>query len=246
MSEDRDGKIASLVALLEPAIYPIDDYIAALDAAGGDVGSAAERLLLGDVGASKRKADASLSSWLGQKVAKRKPTRTFTNEDEGPSLAGGQVWTPVDRKTKTVPVDTKGTPAPDKTVRDAFELMRSSASTSSAKPGRSAPLPVLRLANQAAIDAHALPLTLLPSPLPAPLASALFLLMMHESEKWPQHKWYLAGKWVEAPHLATGYAMRGGGYGQKEGGEEVAYWYSGMPLPKVPVSLGQPLLVMAD
>jgi hypothetical protein len=100
---------------------------------------------------------------------------------------------------------------------------------------RTGPQPAVLLSTQSAIDKHGLPLTILQSPLSAPFASALYLAMMAESEKWDRHRWYLAGKWVESPHTVTNYARKGGGHGDAEGLS--TYYYSGSELSRPEVSV---------
>jgi hypothetical protein len=207
---DTDTKLALLASLLEPATFPGEAYIEALTEACGDVGRAAEALLLPRVKSSgKRKAGTSLESWLSKKVVKdeiikqesKAEERSRQREHEAPGNLLSMLKQPI---------------TPPKT-----------------KP-KAAPQPALNLTSQSAIDRHNLPLTLLGSPLSPSFASALYIAMMEESSSWERHQWYLAGRWVESPHLMSGYRREGGGFGDPE--DKAKYYYSGSELPKPNVS----------
>ena len=230
--EDGDIKIALLVSLLEPATYPISEYIDAIAAASGDVAKAAEALLLPRVkSVGKRKAGTSIDSWLGRKTGK--------------TVIG-------DEHHSEPPVVVSRTPSSPSKVGPPVDLLSVLRQSSPTKPLniKSLPQPALLLTSQASIDSSNVPVTLLPSPLSPSLASALYLALMEESEQWERNRWFLAGKWVESPHTTTVYARKGDGYGELEGEESDArdaetqkdaskiksrYYYSGTELspPKV-------------
>lgn len=193
---DTDTKLALLASLLEPATYPLEELLDALQARQGDIGRAAEDLLLPRVkSAGKRKAGTSLESWLGRK--------------RGPSLAPNEPehvldidgLSDDDKTSKKREASTKPT-----TTTDLMSLLRQP--TSPVKP-KNPPRPPIPLPSQAAINKHSLPLTILRSPISPALASALYLTMMEESETWDRNRFYLAGKWVESPHTACHYAREG-------------------------------------
>jgi len=208
---DTDTQLAILASLLEPATYPIDQLLDALTDARGDVTRAAEGLLLPRVKSSgKRKAGTSLESWLGRKKGK----------------AAEEPVTPV--KTTSVGYETAS--PPKKPVVDLLSILQQ---PENAKV-RAGPLPAVPLAAQAAIDKHGLPLTILQSPLSPAFASALYLALMEESEKWERHKWFLAGKWVESPHTMTNFAREGANEGDDAGWDK--YYYSGTQLKPPTVS----------
>jgi len=206
---DTDTKLALLASLLEPATFPVEAYIAALTDAGGDVGKAAEELLLPRVRSlGKRKAGTSLASWLGKK-------RGDSND-----LADKKV------KLEEKPLECITNPAKPTSL---LSILKQPITPPKTKP-KAAPQPALNLTSQAAIDHNNLPLTLLGPPLSPSFASALYLAMMEESASWPKHQWYLAGRWVESPHLMSGYRREDGGFGDDE--EKAKYYYSGSELPK--------------
>ena len=192
---DTDTSLAILSSLLEPATYPIEQLLEALTENDGDVTRAAESLLLPRIKSSgKRKAGASLESWLG----KEQPTSPKKPRPEAPGL--------------------------DPKPIDLLSVLKQPES----RP-KTQPQPAILLSTQKAIDKQHLPLTILDSPLSPEFASALYLAMMEESEQWGRHRWYLAGKWVESPHLMTTYTRQGGGYAEDEASR---YYYSGAELDK--------------
>lgn len=209
---DEATQLLLLASLLEPSTYPEEELRSALLSARGDLGQAAEELLLPRVkSAGKRKAGTSLESWFGKKRDAPSPKETH----------------------KAPPVVHK------EPLRDAFSILKSSSTASTSAPPpkiKALPQHALHLTSQIAIDKHRLPLTLLTSPLSPAFASALYLAMMEESESWERHKWYLAGRWVESPHTMSGYHQTGGGFGLDKdvhsGGEKKPqYYYSGNELP---------------
>ena len=210
---DTDTQLAILASLLEPASYSVEDLLDALTDAKGDVTRAAERLLLPRIKSSgKRKAGTSLESWLGRKNGKR-------------------VEEPV---TPTKAVSPSKTAMPGSPMKKpAVDLLSVLQQPESAKI-RAGPLPAVLLSTQAAINKHGLPLTIHRSPLSPAFASALYLALMEESEKWERHRWFLAGKWVESPHTMTSYAREGAKEGDDAGWAK--YFYSGTHLKPPAVS----------
>lgn len=196
--EDTDTKLAILSSLLEPATYPLEELLDALQEYNGDVGKAAEGILLPRVKvAGKRKAGTSLESWLGKKRVPISPTgklNTKPNKDEttAPKKEGvsllDHLKQPTSERTKTIP------------------------------------RPPVQLSNQSTIDSHNIPLSILKSPLSPSFASALYLAMMEESNTWDRNRFYLAGKWVESPHTVCHYSRDPAATGTTEAvekGEEV-------------------------
>jgi hypothetical protein len=170
----------------------------AIKRAKGDVAAAAEDLLLaGPKPTVTSRPSSSLSDWLGRsdKSVKKRARSEDTLKD---------------------PVQV--TQQPKRPVADLSKLLKQP--TTLAKPKRP-PQPALTLGSQKQIDAHGLPVTLLESPLSPAFASALYLVMMKESENWESNKWYLAGKWVESPHLMSNYVR------DIDGEERKGYYYSG-------------------
>jgi hypothetical protein len=196
--EDTDTKLAILSSLLEPASYPLEQLLDALQEYNGDVGKAAEGILLPRVkGAGKRKAGTSLESWLGKKRVPISPsgrldTTTIKNETIAPKKDGvnllDHLKQPTTERTKAIP------------------------------------RPPVYLPNQSAIDSNNIPLSILKSPLSPSFASALYIAMMEESNTWDRNRFYLAGKWVESPHTVCHYSRNPAATGTTEAvekGEEV-------------------------
>ncbi|WVW79995.1 hypothetical protein I302_101968 [Kwoniella bestiolae CBS 10118] len=223
--EDTDTKLALLASLLEPLTFPFERLLESLNDADGDVGKAAEELLLprsNSKSTGKRKAGNSLQSWL------KKPKQEGTSDsikvdyevvdgEDVESNAGPSV-----QPTKSP------NPNPDRET-DLLSIFRGPTSTSTApSKSKTTPQPALLLTTQQAIDTHNLPITLLESPLPPSLASALYLELMEESEKsWYNNEFYLAGKAVKSPHTVQmyKYPLTGEKGGAWEKG--IRYWYSG-------------------
>lgn len=217
---DTDTKLAMLASLLEPASYPTDELLEALQGADGDVAKAAEALLLPRVkSAGKRKAGTSLESWLGGKKRHENVA--------SPRLA---------------PTPTE--PTQRKPAVDLLSILKQPADMAAAGDKvKNAPRPALHLPDQSAIDSHRLPLTLLRSPLSPALASALYLTMMDESETWERNRFYLAGKWVESPHTVCHYARDPPTMEEKDietlqgkEGKKATYMWSGQEIPSARVS----------
>ena len=223
--EDTDTKLAILSSLLEPATYPLEELLDALQESHGDVGKAAELLLLPRVrGAGKRKAGTSLESWLGKKRAPISPT----------------VKTDTTTSLKAEPVKREGVNLLDHLKQPTSERTKA------------IPRPPVHLPNQSAIDSHNIPLSILKSPLSPSFASALYLAMMEESETWERNRFYLAGKWVESPHTVCHYSRNPAATGTTEAvekGEEVldgkegkkaTYMWSGQEIAASRVSSQRP------
>ena len=191
IGKDQDALLAQLVGFLEPATYPIDELLSALDAASGDVARAAEELLTASPSVKRRKLHRDLAGWLSQK-----PRRSPVESPRRRSIEKAQ-------KHELDEATIDATPAAKSGSSAAWDsLLRRDAPPPKSK---TTPQPPIRLATQAAIDAHSLPLTILQSPLTSSFASALYLSMMAESAKWDPNRFYLAGKWVESPHTTTSY-----------------------------------------
>ncbi|WVQ78779.1 hypothetical protein IAT38_000870 [Cryptococcus sp. DSM 104549] len=213
--DDTDTKLALLASLLDPMTFPIDTYLEALASSGGDVGKAAEGILLPKVNASgKRKAGSSLEGWLGKrkgKEVKRQPPEEAV-DSTAPVIA---VAASVKNEVVFEP------PKPSLPKVDLMSVLGKPPTTFAPPKTKSGPQPPILLPSQAAISAHDLPLTLCPQPLPPALASALYLTMMEESESWEANKFYIAGRAMKSPHTTSLYMREGGGYGGAE------YYYSG-------------------
>ncbi|KAK6907200.1 hypothetical protein I203_101190 [Kwoniella mangroviensis CBS 8507] len=223
--EDTDTKLALLASLLEPLSFPFERLLESLNGADGDVGKAAEDLLLPGSGDKKRKAGNSLQSWL------KKPKKDIVDAKLDP----GELEDDDDNV-----VNDAGPSNPIKSSNsdniDLLSILRGRPPLpSSPTKNKTSPQPALLLTSQSAIDSHDLPITLLDSPLPSSLASALYLELMEESEKsWYNNEFYLAGKQVKSPHTVQMYKYPSSSNDEEEGkaqgatwGKGITYWYSG-------------------
>jgi hypothetical protein len=226
--EDTDTKLAILSSLLEPANYPLEHLLDALQEFEGDVGKAAEGILLPRVkSAGKRKAGTSLESWLGKK---RVPTGPPTSPSKEPATI----------KADSIPTKKEGVNLLDHLKHPTAERTKA------------IPRPAVHLTSQSSIDTHNLPLSILKSPLSPSFASALYLAMMEESTTWERNRFYLAGKWVESPHTVCHYSRDPAATGTTEAvekGEEVldgkegkkaTYMWSGQEIAASRVSPPRP------
>ena len=213
-TDDSDTQLALLASILEPTVLPLAHLTKALKDSRGDVGRAAEALLLshGDTkgsgpsrsalvdGTRKEgkgvKGDGSIASWLG----KRKHS---AGHGDGHASRPSPVQAEPDSPMPASPPTTPPKRTSGKSSRPPVDLMK--VLRQPPLQTKTVPRPAVHLASQSAIDAHGVPLSFLSSPLSPALASALYLTMMRESEKWERHQWYLAGRWVESPHLMSGY-----------------------------------------
>ena len=237
-----DEQLALLASILEPTSYPLAKLSEALKNAKGDVGVAAEALLLSETatsgsGPSSGLGGSTLTNWPGHGHGHAKKSKEIGALKNGRGSLGS--WLKVNgSKGESDSVISNGVPREKKRKLDDATATRwdcprgktddrstpksldQTRNTSKVAPvnllsilkqpitssvPRSIPQKALHLTSQSAIDAHNLPLSFLQSPLSPSLASALYLTMMRESEAWEKHKWYLAGKWVESPHLMSGY-----------------------------------------
>lgn len=82
-------------------------------------------------------------------------------------------------------------------------------------------------------------ITLHRSPVPHPLASALYHELLAEAESFERHEWFLAGRKVTSPHTSGYYhdetLEREDARGQEEEGG--GYWYAGKKVQPAPVRL---------
>ncbi|ODO09235.1 hypothetical protein I350_02835 [Cryptococcus amylolentus CBS 6273] len=212
---DTETKIAMLASLVDPSSFSTDQYLEALASSQGNVASAAEQLLMprSTTVLGKRKANPTLKGWLGQ------PTGATVNKGK-PNEAVDS--TAASKPFKTQASSPKHAKSND-TSPNAFSLLKqASSSTFTSVQPRTQPQGPIFLSSQASIDARSLPLSVFAQPLPPSLASALYLLMMEESEKWDHNRFYIAGKAAKSPHTTSFYARREGGYGNGR------YFYSGM------------------
>jgi hypothetical protein len=222
--EDTDTKLAILSSLLEPAIFPLEELLDALQEFEGDVGKAAEGILSPRVkAAGKRKAGTSLESWLGKKRVPTSPSKD-----------------PATFKAESISIKKEGVNLLDHLKQPTTERTKN------------IPRPAVHLTSQSSIDTHKLPLSILKSPLSPSFASALYLAMMEESETWERNRFYLAGKWVESPHTVCHYSRNPAATGTTEAvekGEEVlegkegkkaTYMWSGQEIAASRVSPPRP------
>lgn len=222
--QDTDTKMAILASLLEPATFPAEELLDTIQQCQGDVAKAAEALLLPRVkSAGKRKAGSSLESWLGKRSSSSsKPQRVNTAPETPPDIGR--------------PSAASAGAIKEKASKPPVNLLSVLKQPTTPEKVKNAPRPALHLPNQASIDSHQLPLTLLRSPLSPALASALYLTMMEESETWDRNRFYLAGKWVESPHTVCHYSRDPPIVEQEvelldgKGGRKATYMWSGQEI----------------
>lgn len=202
--EERDAALASLIHVLEPASYPLEDYAEALDRSDNDVSRAAELLLLGmgegsGEGSNGRKRQRGIEHFM------TKPKRS-----PGPS--------PSSKRVKASPTSRDGSPpdplfeAPPEVDREAQKgawssLLKSTAPQPRLPPTLTAPkLPPLRLGTPAAVKASGIPVAVLASPLSPQFAAQLYHVMMSESPKWNFNKFFLGGRECMSNHSSSTYS----------------------------------------
>jgi hypothetical protein len=241
-----------LAELLLPAKYPKRQLEQALERSNEDVGRAAEILLLG-IGPSKQ---ANLGGWLKPKSEgiKKKRKRSRGSDDElKPEIH------------RTGPVEKEDT-EPIVLSSDEEECLILGAKTGSLKkpanlskipqpskilslatlqqapspPKRNIAQPPIVLTTPSSISST-LPCSLVPSPLSAEFATALYLSLVEESKKeeviseiidaqgnkssvitqagFRRHKWFLNGRSVVSPHTSGYYRLSEEEGGVESGGE---------------------------
>ncbi|KAJ9097679.1 hypothetical protein QFC21_004716 [Naganishia friedmannii] len=264
-------RLDQLSNLLAPATYSRQQYLIALQKNGQDVQRAAEWLLLADVDVDdleKRRegkvAGGGLKAWLKPTVGCVGPEQRFTTKSNTEYIALDTSDDSDDERGLEI-LDAsphllakgqqKASPPPAskkrKTTMSGASFMAhlsTNHSTSSLPARRPAERAIqLRsnlLPNEASITYTLLPtLTLHRSPLPAALASALFLQLMKETSSFERHEWFLAGRYVKSPHTSRYYHSEGlerddtatatAADGNVEAGNQ--YWYAGKQVQPAPV-----------
>lgn len=209
----RETRLDRLTQLLHPATYTHEQLIQSLRQANQDVAKAAELVLTGA-------------------VAKPKPdTRVVCiddSDDDTPCSATRpgkkrKVMDPAGFMARLTENQEKLAPA-RKTGERPVQLR-----SMFTDPG------------ETTITYSQLPtLTLHRSPIPASLASALFLEMMQEAATYQRHEWFLAGRKVLSPHTSGYY--HDGQLEQEDSAASDGYWYAGKkvdPAPRYPSLLGE-------
>ncbi|EJT47115.1 hypothetical protein A1Q1_04108 [Trichosporon asahii var. asahii CBS 2479] len=240
--EERDAALASLIHVLEPATYPLEDYDAALDRANNDVSRAAELLLLGlgegsgsSQGSKGRKRQRGIDFFM-------KPKPSLTSSPNSKRAKGSS--------TSRDPTPPEAPPEPFPEIdREAQKGAWSSLLKSSAPKPRLASgseplkLPPLRLGTPAAIKASGIPVAMLQSPLSPQFAAQLYHVMMAESPKWNYNKFFLNGRECMSNHSSSTYSRT-----PKVFGIWRDYVLSGAPVEyfKMPPELEKAALLVED
>lgn len=194
--EERDSALASLIHVLDPASYPVEDYVEALDRSDNDVGRAAELLLLGmGEGSNGRKRQRGIEHFMK------------------PKQSPGSSPNPK-RARPTSQLDSKGSPTgtPPEVDREAQKaswssLLKASAPQPRLPPPTAAPkLPPLRLGTPEAVNTSGIPVAVLASPLSPQLAAQLYHVMMAESPKWNYNKFFINGRECASNHSSSTYS----------------------------------------
>lgn len=210
----RETRLDRLTQILRPATFTHEQLIQALRQADQDVAKAAELLLTGA-------------------VAKAKPDRRVVSID--------------DSDEDTAPLATVQ-PAKRRKVMDPAGFMaRSMANQEKLAPARKTgekPVQLKSIFTDPKETTLAYPLlptlTLHRSPIPSPLASALFLELMDEASAYERHEWFLAGRKVLSPHTSGYY--HDGQLELEDSAASEGYWYAGKqvnPAPRYPRLLGE-------
>lgn len=221
-SMPRQTPLDRLVKLLHPATYPRTQCLRALDQANDNIAKAAELLLTGAVGVR------SLQDWVKPAAATTEVVCIDDDSDEDVVLN-------TERAKKRCKIDTM----------EPKDFMARLTRHQDPTPTRRAPEKAIYLNTRIPDDGSpvshpALPtITLHKSPLPHPLASALYLELMREAQSFERHEWFLAGRKVASPHTSGYYhdevLERDDAAGQKEDGG--GYWYAGKKVQPAPVRL---------
>ncbi|WWC87731.1 uncharacterized protein L201_002623 [Kwoniella dendrophila CBS 6074] len=220
--EDTDTKLALLASLLEPITIPFEKLLESLNDNNGNVSKAAEELLMPTpkkIG--KRQAGNDLQSWFKKskdsKIVKKEIIAV--NEQDDSKICEMDAEVKLEENLGSF----KGEPSKTSNNVNLLSILRGR-STSNTIQTKAGPQPALLLTSQALIDSNSLPITLLESPLPPSLASALYLELLEESEKsWYNNEFYLAGKAVKSPHTVQMYKHPE----SKAWKKGIKYWYSG-------------------
>jgi hypothetical protein len=210
----RETRLDRLTQLLHPATYTHEQLIQSLRQANQDVAKAAELVLTGA-------------------VAKPKPdTRVVCIDDSDDDGA---------------PYSATRPPKKRKVMDSAGFMARLTENQDKLAPARKTGERPVQLRSmftdpkETTITYGQLPtLTLHRSPIPASLASALFLEMMQEAATYERHEWFLAGRKVLSPHTSGYY--HDGQLEREDAAASDGYWYAGKrvdPAPRYPSLLGE-------
>lgn len=217
--EERDAALASLIHVLEPASYPLEDYIEALNRSDNDVSRAAELLLLGMGQPSNgRKRSRGIEQFM---KPKRSPAPSSSPKKRVKANSRSASPSP-----KASPPDVPTQPAFDREAQKASwsSLLKAPAPTRPPPPAATR-LPSLRLGTPEAVKASGIPVAVLSSPLSAQFAAQLYHVMMAESPKWNYNKFFLNGRECMSNHSSSTYSRT-----PKVRGHFSDYLLSGSPI----------------
>lgn len=201
--EERDAALASLIHVLEPATYPLEDYDAALDRANNDVSRAAELLLLGlgegsgsgqgsREGSNGRKRQRGIDFFMKPKRSSPNPKRTKGSTSRDLTPPPSEPLPEIDREAqKGAWSSLLKASAPRPRLASGIEPLK---------------LPPLRLGTSAAVKASGIPVAVLQSPLSPQFAAQLYHVMMAESPKWNYNKFFLNGRECMSNHSSSTYS----------------------------------------
>ncbi|GHJ88607.1 hypothetical protein NliqN6_5009 [Naganishia liquefaciens] len=234
----RDTPLARLEALVHPATYSKAQCVRALAQAHDSVPRAAELLLTGAIshGASVR----SVAEWI-------KPSSSGPHQvvcvDDSESESGVKGVPGTVRKRRKVEMNT--VQQNDFMVRFTPQRERTSTAAGARRPPEKALDVPTRIPLSGRPVTHALlpTISLHASPVPHPLACALYRELLVESDGFERHEWFLAGRKVSAPHTSGYYHDEALEREDARGAAEEdgsGYWYAGKkvrPAPRYPPRL---------
>lgn len=229
MPPDTDpapAPLARLEALLRPATYTRAQYARALAQAQDNVPRAAEWLLTGAIHVA---APRTVAEWI--KPAALEPEVVCL--DDSQSEEELKITT---KATKRRRIETNPTQQKDFLAR--FTPQQDRTPPARRPPERALNLPTqIPSSGQPITPSHLPTISLHASPIPHPLACALYHELLAEAESFERHEWFLAGRRVSAPHTSGYYhdevLEREDARGAAEDGS--GYWYAGKKVRPAPV-----------
>lgn len=222
--------VARLEALVHPATYARAQYARALAQAHGSVPRAAEWLLTGAIPVAPR----TVAEWIRPPSVAHDVVCLDDSESEGEL----EVTRSATKRRRT-----EANPTQQKDFLARFAPLQDRAPPARCPPEKALNLPTqIPPSGQAITHSHLPTISLHASPVPHPLACALYHELLAEAESFERHEWFLAGRKVSAPHTSGYYhdevLEREDARGAAEDGS--GYWYAGKKVrpspPHIPES----------
>jgi len=212
-SMDTDLLLALLRSLLHPTDFSDESLLQALLDNDGNVEAAAEKLLLGGVGGpssggnSKKKRQGTLQDYWLEGTS----SSTSSSSSSSPASLSSSIKKKLKANPPPSPTNTssKLSSTPSSNPKKPQDLLALAAlrppppTSSSSSSSSTSSLPPLLLPSPALLAKH-LPCIVVPSsPIPSSLASALYLVLLKESETWEKVTWIINGNEVTSPHTVS-------------------------------------------